>query len=187
VTRFPQAEEVTVRISCYSTARVKNCAYSVPSRLIGALVQARVSEAEVSFHFLGEALAVYPRSHAQTPRIDYRHVIDSLAKKPGAFVRYLYREEMFPRAVFRQAYDRLLAAEVDSASARYLRLLQLAAELGEDRVGEALGAILRQGGLPMAAVIELGLRAPVETLPREIAAFIPDLSPYDGLIAEVAS
>ena len=187
VTRFPQAEEVTVRISCYSTARVKNCAYSVPSRLIGALVQARVSEAEVSFHFLGEALAVYPRSHAQAPRIDYRHVIDSLAKKPGAFVRYLYREEMFPRAVFRQAYDRLLAAEADSASARYLRLLQLAAELGEDRVGEALGAILRQGGLPMAAVIELGLRAPVETLPPEIAAFIPDLSPYDGLIAEVAS
>jgi len=54
-------------------------------------------------------------------------------------------------------------------------------------VGEALGAILRQGGLPMAAVIELGLRAPVETLPPEIAAFIPDLSPYDGLIAEVAS
>ena len=186
-TRFPQTEEVTVRISCYSTARVKNCAYSVPSRLIGALVQARVSEAEVSFHFLGEALAVYPRSHAQAPRIDYRHVIDSLVRKPGAFARYLYREELFPRPVFRQTYDRLLAAEAGSASGRYLRLLQLAAEFGEDRVGEVLGAVLRQGALPGAAVIELALRAPVPALPPEIAAFIPDLSPYDGLIAEVAS
>jgi transposase InsO family protein len=186
VTRFPQTEEVTVRISCYSTARVKGCAYSVPSRLIGALVQARVSEAEVSFHFLGEALAVYPRSHAQTPRIDYRHVIDSLAKKPGAFARYLYREELFPRAVFRQTYDRLLAAEAGSASARYLHLLQLAAEWGEDRVGEALGAVLRQGGLPQAAALELALRTPDRApapLP-ELAAFIPDLSVYDGLIAE---
>ena len=188
-TRFPQTEEVMVRISCYSTARVKGCAYSVPSRLIGALVQARVSEAEVSFHFLGEALAVYPRSHAQTPRIDYRHVIDSLAKKPGAFARYLYREELFPRAVFRQTYDRLLAAEAGSASARYLHLLQLAAEWGEDRVGEALGAVLRQGGLPQAAALELALRPPDRdaALPSALAPFIPDLSAYDGLITEVAS
>jgi transposase InsO family protein len=187
VTRFPQTEETTVRVSCYSTARVRNCAYSVPSRLIGALVQARVSEAEVSFHFLGEELAVYPRSHAQAPRIDYRHVIDSLAKKPGAFARYLYREELFPRPVFRQTYDQLLAAEAGTASACYLRLLQLAAEFGEDRVGEALGAVLRQGGLPQAAALELALRAPdrAPALPPALAPFIPDLSPYDGLIAEV--
>jgi len=79
---------------------VKNCAYSMPSRLIGTLVQARVSEAEVSFHYLGEAVAIYPRSRAQEPRIDYRHVIDSLVRKPGAFVGYLYREELFPRRSF---------------------------------------------------------------------------------------
>ena len=186
-TRFPQAEEITVRVSCYSTARVKNCAYSVPSRLIGALVQARVSEAEVSFHFLGEALAIYPRSHTQTPRIDYRHVIDSLVRKPGALAKYLYREELFPRPVFRQTYDRLNAAEAGSASVRYLRLLKLAAEFGEDRVGEKLGAVLRQGELPVAEIIELGLRAPVTLLVPEIAVLIPDLSAYDSLITEVAS
>ena len=52
-TRFPEAYEVTVRVSCYSTARVKNAAYSVPSRLIGAIVQARVTEADVIFHYRG--------------------------------------------------------------------------------------------------------------------------------------
>jgi hypothetical protein len=186
-TRFPQAQEVTVRVSCYCTVRVKNCAYSVPARLIGALVQARVSEAEVSFHYLGDVVAVYPRSHSQEPHIDYRHVIDSLVRKPGAFVRYLYREELFPRPVFRQTYDRLAAAEESKASVRYLRLLHLAAEFGEDRVAGILGTVLRQGELPQAEVIELGLREPDPVRPVQIAAFLPDLAAYDRLIAEVAS
>lgn len=185
-TRFPQAEETTVRVSCYSTARVKNCAYSVPSRLIGALVQARVTEAEVSFHYLGEAVTACPRSHSQEPRIDYRHVIDSLVRKPGAFVRYLYREELFPRPVFRQAYDRLVAAEKEQASARYLRVLHLAASVGEDRVAGALGALLREGRLPTADGVELRLREPVCVRPV-LEVFTPDLVSYDSLIAEVAS
>ena len=186
-TRFPQAEEIDAKVSCYSTVRVKNCAYSVPSRLIGAVIEARVNEAEVSLHYRGEAVAVYPRSHSQEPRIDYRHLIDSLVRKPGAFDRYLYREELFPRPVFRHAYDRLKADEPGKASERYLRLLQLAAKFGEDRVADALGAVLRQGEQPAADVIELGLREPEPARPVEIAAFIPDLGVYDGLIAEVAS
>ncbi len=186
-TRFPQADELTVRVSGYCTARVKNCAYSVPSRLIGAFVQAKVSEAEVSFHYLGETVVVYPRSQGQAPHIDYRHVIDSLVRKPGAFARYLYREEMFPRAAFRQAYDRLKAAEECKASLRYLRLLQLAVTFGEDRVADALGTALRNGELPMADVIELGLRGPEPVRPAEMAAFTPNLICYDSLISEVAS
>ena len=185
--RFPEADEVTVRVSCYCTARVKNCAYSVPSRLIGAFVQAHVSEAEVSFHYLGETVATYPRSHGQEPRINYRHVLDSLVRKPGAFARYVYREELFPRPAFRQAYDRLKVAEECKASGRYLRLLHLAVEFGEDRVAGALGAFLRQGELPLADVIELGLREATPVRPVDIAAFTPDLSLYDSLISEVAS
>lgn len=186
-TRFPEAREVIVRVSCYSTARVKNCAYSVPSRLIGALVEARITEAEVSFHYRGEMVARYPRSQCQEPKIDYRHVIDSLVRKPGAFARYLYREELFPRSTFRQAYDRLKAAEEGKASARYLRLLQLAAEFGEDRVADALGSILRQGELPLADLIEVTLREPVAARVVVLTAFTPDLTAYDSLISEVAS
>jgi len=127
-TRFPQATEITVRVSCYSTARVKNCAYSMPSRLIGTLVQARVSEAEVSFHYLGEAVAIYPRSRAQEPRIDYRHVIDSLVRKPGAFVGYLYREELFPgRSFVRPMIGSRRRGRQSQRTV--LRLLQLAASM----------------------------------------------------------
>ena len=185
--RFPQTEEITTLVSCYSTARVKNCAYSVPSRLIGATLDARVSEAEVSFHYRGETVVIYPRSHGQEPRIDYRHVIDSLIRKPGAFARYLYREELFPRPVFRQAYDRLHAADESKASLSYLRVLQLAAVQGEDRVAGALGALLRQGELPLADVLELQLRDPVPVAATTLAAFAPELASYDALLSEVAS
>ena len=40
-------------------------------------------------------------------RIDYRHVIWSLVRKPGAFAAYRYREDLFPSLAFRRAYDAL--------------------------------------------------------------------------------
>ena len=183
-TRFPASEAITVRVSGYSTARVNDCAYSVPSRFIGSLVQAHVSEDTVRFVYRGEEAACCPRSTGRRPCIDYRHIISSLVKKPGAFARYLYREEMFPRPVFRQAYDRLAASEERTASVRYLRLLQLAAEFGEDRLADAIGAALRAGELPLADVMETQLREPGPAGPAALAAFIPELASYDALITE---
>lgn len=185
--RFPASEPITVRVSGYSTARVDARAYSVPSRLIGSLVQAHLSEETVRFVYRGAEAACYPRSTGRKPQIDYRHIIASLVKKPGAFARYLYREELFPRPVFRQAYDRLAASDERTASARYLRLLQLAAALGEDPVAERIGAALRAGELPVADVIEYQLREPDPSAPAALAAFTPELASYDALLAEVAS
>ena len=185
--RFPETEEITVRVSSYSTVRVRDCAYSVPARLIGAFVQAHLSEDTVRFIYRGEEAACYPRSTGRAPRIDYRHIIASLVRKPGAFARYLYREELFPRPVFRQAYDRLHAVEERKASARYLSLLQLAAEHGEDCVADQLGALLRVGELPLADVVELQLRKPWPAEPVALAPFIPELGSYDTLISEAAS
>jgi len=39
--------------------------------------------------------------------IDYRHVIWSLVRKPGAFAHYRYRDDLFPSLTFRRAYDAL--------------------------------------------------------------------------------
>ncbi len=186
-TRFPECEELTVRVSSYSTARVRDCAYSVPARFIGAFLQAHFGEDTVRFVYRGEEVACYPRSTGRAPRIDYRHIIASLVKKPGAFARYLYREELFPRPVFRHAYDRLHALDERQASARYLRLLQLATEHGEDPVAERLGALLRQGEPPLADAVEAQLREPAPSSPTTLAAFTPELGDYDALLTEVAS
>ena len=60
-------------------------------------------------------------------RIDYRHIIDSLVRKPGAFAQYRYRDELFPSLLFRQAYDRLTEQWPQRADQQYVRLLHLAA------------------------------------------------------------
>lgn len=60
-------------------------------------------------------------------RIDYRHLIWSLVRKPAAFASFRYREELFPTTVFCRAYDCLLEAKPTLADAEYLRLLHLAA------------------------------------------------------------
>jgi transposase len=184
--RYPDAEEHTARVSSYCTARVKNCAYSVPARLINAHLLARVTETTVSFHHAGVEVASYPRAHTQHPRIDYRHVIDSLVRKPGAFARYLYREELFPRPVFRQAYDQLVADAPALADRRYIELLALAARTDEARVAAILGALLRDGKVPLVVAVEahLAINPPSG---RDLAVFVPELHRYDQLVQEVVA
>jgi DNA replication protein DnaC len=94
-------------------------------------------------------------------------------RKPGAFARYLYREELFPRPVFRQAYDRLVAAAPALADRRYLELLALAARTDETRVAAVLGALLRDGKVPHAEAVEAHLPAG-KTLASVDHARLPD-------------
>jgi hypothetical protein len=61
-------------------------------------------------------------------RIDYRHVIDWLVRKPGAFAQYRYQSDLFPTSRFRIAYDALQAQAPASADRESLKLLLLAAK-----------------------------------------------------------
>jgi len=186
-TRYPAAETMSVRVSCYATIRVKHCAYSVPARLIGAIVEVAVSETDVAVLHERQEVVRYPRSAGQQPRIDYRHVIASLVRKPGAFADYLYREEMFPRPVFRQAYDRLQTADPRKADANYLRVLLLAAQTDEETVAHRLGELLRGGELPRAEAVQAGLSQPATDTASAVTAFTPELKSYDALLVEAGA
>ena len=114
--------------------------YSVPSRLIGE---------QVDVHVMAECLEVWhgaaPIERVPLPRghnkhvINYRHVIDWLVAKPGAFAAYRHRDAMFPTGRFRRAYDVLLAQSPALATKDYLRILELAAKESEVGVDAALG------------------------------------------------
>lgn len=104
-------------------------------------------------------------------------------RKPGAFACYIYREELFPRLSFRQAYDRLVRADEQKADRHYLALLALAAEHGEDEVAAALGVVLREAGVPWPDAIEATL-ASRDVAPPVLASFTPELHSYDALLAE---
>ena len=185
-TRYPEADETRVRVSSYSTVRVKQCAYSVPARLIGAMVQVQITEAEVAVRHDGVEIVRYPRTLGHQARIDYRHIIASLTRKPGAFAGYIYREELFPRPAFRQAYDQLVRAAEANADRHYLTLLALAAERGEDEVAAALGVLLRAERVPWPQDVAAAL-GPREPTTPVLAAFTPELHSYDALIVEVSA
>ena len=66
-------------------------------------------------------------------RIDYRHIIHSLVRKPGAFAAYQYRDELFPTTTFRLAYDRLLSDWPKRANQEYVKVLHLAVTTAKQR------------------------------------------------------
>ena len=97
-------------------------------------------------------------------RIDYRHIIGSLVRKPGAFARYRFREELFPSLVFRAAYDALGRTHGERADVEYVRLLHLAATTGERRVEATLRVRLDAGDPCDYAAVQAEVRPPVPTI-----------------------
>lgn len=185
---LPQAacatwREITARVSSFSQVRVLSNVYSVDSRLIGERLRVRIrAEAIELFH--GQRLVqTCPRLYGKgKARIDYRHVIRSLVRKPGAFAEYRYREELFPNLAFRLTYDRLRREDPAGADREYLRILEMAALDGEEAVKAALEAQAMEAATPSAArtkeLLERGL-APADPMRVDVAA--PALSEYDRL------
>jgi hypothetical protein len=122
---------------------VKNVAYSVPARLIGQRLRARVYEERVELYHRSLKILEVPRSKGGKPVIDFRHVIESLLRKPGAFSRYYYREALFPSLMYRRAFDRLVRDHGQrEGELEYLRLLKLTAEIGQSGLEGVLSELI---------------------------------------------
>jgi hypothetical protein len=121
-------------------------------------------------------------------RVDYRHIIEWLVRKPGAFENYRYQEDLFPTSRFRMAYDALKESAPSRYTKEYLKLLQLAAEEGEVQVDGALRELLEgkaEAVITVASVRELLAR--LETIrPATMVEVTPvDLASFDQLCMEV--
>jgi hypothetical protein len=169
------------RVRKWSTVRVGHQTYSVPSRLIGHLVEARRHADAIEILYRKKTVEVMPRLRGDgAARIDYRHVIWSLVTKPGAFARYRYREELFPSLTFRKAYD-ALRARTERADVEYLRILHLAASTMEQPVEDALVALL-EAGEPLTFDAVRDRVAPEKPVVPTIDIPPPDLAAYDRLL-----
>lgn len=182
-TRLCEYDEVECRVSSHSTIRVRRVAYSVPARFIGRRLRARVYEQHLEVYHGAEPVAQLPRSPGRRAVIDYRHVIEALLRKPGAFARYQYREELFPSSTYRRAYDRLVRDHgAGPGELEYLRLLKLTAELGINAVE---GVLSERLGPPAAPWRTASLRSLLCPPPRvALAEPAVDLSGYDTLLTE---
>lgn len=189
VAKLPEYVEEDVLVSEWSTVRVKHCAYSVPSRLIGEWVRVRIFEDRLEVRFADELQLACERLRGRNlHRIDYRHVIWSLVRKPGGFARYVYREEMFPSLVFRQAYDALQVARPGTkGDLEYLRILHLAASTLEADVAAALTQLQAAGQAITVDAVKAVIATPTSIDVPALAPVAVDLAAYDALLEEVAA
>ena len=144
--RIEDFSQEWVKVPRNSTIRVRHNTYSVDSRLIGERVQIRVYADHLELWYGQQKMEQMPRLRGEGRHwIQYRHVIHSLVRKPGAFRRYRYREDLFPSLLFRVAYDELREDCPQMADRQYLKILQRAAETSEQLVQRALHQLLEQG------------------------------------------
>jgi hypothetical protein len=176
--------EVRVVVNRFSTIQVLRNTYSVPSRLIGTALLVRVRAEHLELYQGTARLFTLPRLlGSQQHHIDYRHVIWSLVRKPGAFAQYRYRDDLFPTLVFRQAYDALVQALPQRADREYVRVLHLAASQSETEVETALTLVLEQRLVPTFDAVRELVRPPGPVVVPTVTAPVLDLAVYDRLLA----
>ncbi len=139
VRRTEDYKPFEVKVSPNSTIRIQKGTYSVHSRLIGERVKVRLYMDYLEVWYAQKCIEKIPRLRGEGKfRINYRHIIDSLVRKPGAFTNYRYRDELFPTSQFRIAYDILKEQFPVRADKEYLKILYLAARDSETEVERAL-------------------------------------------------
>jgi len=187
VCKLPVWKRLQVRVSSGSTIRVNHNLYSVSSRLIGEIVTVRVYAERLEVWYAQKCVENIPRLRGEGKhRIQYRHIIDWLVRKPGAFANYRYRDDLFPTSHFRMAYDRLKEQHTESKAAKeYLKILYIAAKEGEGLVDEALRSILELSIPVVVSDVEMIVgslkEVPVHQSGVRIAEV--DLGSYDELLS----
>ena len=183
VSRLPEYTEIELLVSSWSTIKVNANAYSVPSQLIGEKVRVRVFDTKIEVYLGGKLqLTIERLGGKQRHSINYRHVIDSLIRRVGAFERYRYREDLFPTITFRRAYDALVKTMPPrQADIEYLRCLHLAAKTMEHDVECAITILMDDRVVPTADKVK-DLVAPDRQVIPDVAIPDVDLSGYDELL-----
>ena len=113
--------------------------------------------------------------------IDYRHLVGALKRKPGAFARWVLRDAAFPRAVYRQTWERLSAQRPEREACKTMvGLLVLAADGHEAQLAHELELLLELGQLPNLIALTQLLAPPRGDVPQVVVT-LPMLASYDEL------
>ena len=185
--RLPDYTELRdVLVSKGSTITVRKNVYSVHSRLRDEHVSVKLYAEHLDI-LLGSTLVDrFPRLRGiDRHRINYRHIIDWLIRKPGAFPNYRYHGDLFPTSHFRIAYDMLKKRSPLKADKEYLQILYDAAYGSEERTNQALQQLIADGGEVCAAAVRT-LAKWIESngLSQMIDPYVApiQLDHYDGLL-----
>ncbi len=192
IERFADYDPLVARVRSTSTIEVRSVTYSVPSRLIGQQLTVHLRHDRLDLFLRSQFIETLPRLHRREGvsgplrRIDFRHVIESLRRKPRALLRAQLQDDILPGESWRQLWRALLAAlPPDEAAKVMVDALHVAARTDDlSAVERYLRRQLRSGELNLSSLRDhYGLRPP-----RGLTAMpqldIPEhtLSSYDELL-----
>ena len=186
--RTADFEELDARVSKFGVFSAKGVLYSVPSRLAGHRLKVRLHSAHVEAWLGGvkvfECERLYGSVENRHPkRIDWRHMLPSLRRKPGAFARWVLRDAMFPRSEYAQAWERISERLPERSACRLMvDLLDLADRVNVvAELAGVLGALHAQDELPDIDALRERF-APRPTLMPTVQVVMPTAAVYDELL-----
>jgi transposase len=200
VSPFPTWEQSTHRVNQKSMIVVRRNHYSVPVRLVGSKVAARVGAREIEVLADGQTVATHPRlrgSQLRSARLD--HYLELLARKPGAFEHSLALRQERERGQWPECFDELwqqLRQRVGASEAarQIVDVLLLCRDHAPEIVELAVRGALAAGaidGRAVALLIDRKTRPPADAieLPDRLAQHdrpTPGLGEYDQLLGREA-
>ena len=188
--RLESAKKIKARVRKSSTITVAGNVYSVNSRLRDEHVQVRLFAEHLEVWYAQRLIERIPRLYGKKKHhIQYRHIIDWLVRKPGAFANYRYRADLFPMFNFRMAYDLLKASVPAKSDLEYLKILDLAAKESETLVDQILEEMIEKQMPINSLAVKTLLSEKQDALsytPRDVTIDDVDIGIYDTLFEQVS-
>ena len=186
--RTSDYEDVTVRVTSSGGFRLRKVFYSVPSRLIGHRLRVRLYDDRLDVFVGGTHVTTLTRGRPRPDGrgnsvVSYHHVIHALRRKPMALLGLVYRDQLFPRDAYRQAFDTLVAAGPERDACRTtVALLALAHERNcEAELANYLSEILEAGLLPDLDALRARFGPDPSSVPH-VTVVLASLASYESLL-----
>jgi Mu transposase-like protein len=185
--KLDSCKKKEAKVTSGSVIRILHNTYSVPSRLIGEKVLLKIYADYIEVFYGQKSVEILPRLRGDDKHhIQYRHIIDWLVRKPGAFENYRFRRDLFPTSNFRFAYDSLINDHPGKGHKYYLELLHLASQEGESLVENAIKTLLKQEKSIKIEEVKKMVKSGQELeSPLKVNIEKIDLSGYDKCFLEV--
>ncbi len=182
--RLETFDRIKLKVGPSSTIRVKHNTYSVHSRLIREQVEVRLFADHLEIWYGQKKIDTMPRLRGEEKaQINYRHIIDWLIRKPGAFANYRYRHTLYPTHRFRMAYDILTTSNPVTGHKIYLKLLYLAAHENESAVDIALEQLMRKRQEVTEDAVKKIMKSEIEmSIVKDVPVAEITLQAYDILL-----
>jgi hypothetical protein len=181
--------EIVVPVTRMGGFLVKSIYYSAPSQLIGQRLRVHLYDDRIEAFLGGTLVVTHARARGRVDGhrvhvISYHHVIHALRRKPQALWSSIYRDSLFPRTEYAEAW-KILQRDLPRRDAcrRMVDLLFIAHEQAcETELAHLLSADLDAGRVPDPKALALRLAPKATALPTDVAVTHPSLDSFDALL-----